>query len=726
MAAQGGDLLTQTLAALQVDQYHGGNGAANGFANKPLTMDEAKLILQNRQLMAQLQAHQTVARDGANGAKLAQQSQAQGQLFFKQPAGMSGVNVAQLLKPPETPQGAQALLNLQGQLQGLQSAAPQQRLQVLQPAPAKAGGNPLAAIMQGSVPQFYSNAAPGNQVYIQNNPIAAAAAAAAVAATQQAQAQARAQQAAQQQAQRAAAVAAAAAMLQNNHNQAAAQQVAALQRQAQIAAAGQANAAVNAQNAALVNAAMQRAAATGQLVLQNGKPVLLQSAVGPVGQQAAAQQGNVQLLQQLQAAAQAQAQAQKQAQLLNQLKAGFARFNAMKAAQLASSGYNPALGQGQQLPLQDMLASARVGGNGMQNAAAQNGVSGAQVQQVYGAAAGHHLQQQQHAAVAALAGLTPAQIQTLTANPALAQAFLQSRAQQQQQQAQAQRSSIGPAELLLSTLQQAKAQPAHGGAQAAQVAAANGMQAGEAGGAAPNTANKEQRRLALACVALQLARGGVSVEQAINSGIMGGMSVTDVRFIVECYNAERARMKELSGGPPSGSNSVVGSSESPTGKNGSIFGDGAPAVATTPPEKRGNLSVPGSPGVSSQAGSDAGSHRGSVISEGAAATATQAAAELLGLNTHEPLGDPNGVGFNAFSYDFFGVGNGSGGDLLEELEPGAGGDEALEGALEDLSWLPEAAAAGAGLGGALEDQQEASKDDLAARFDNLDLGAGFN
>jgi hypothetical protein len=54
--------------------------------------------------------------------------------------------------------------------------------------------------------------------------------------------------------------------------------------------------------------------------------------------------------------------------------------------------------------------------------------------------------------------------------------------------------------------------------------------------------SKDQRRLALACVALQLARGGVSVEQAVQSGVMGGMSVTDVRFIMECFNAERDRM----------------------------------------------------------------------------------------------------------------------------------------------------------------------------------------
>ncbi|KAL6755179.1 hypothetical protein V8C86DRAFT_2683819 [Haematococcus lacustris] len=56
-------------------------------------------------------------------------------------------------------------------------------------------------------------------------------------------------------------------------------------------------------------------------------------------------------------------------------------------------------------------------------------------------------------------------------------------------------------------------------------------------------ANTEQRCLALACVALQLARGGISVEQAISRGVMGGMSVTDVQFVVECYNAERERMQ---------------------------------------------------------------------------------------------------------------------------------------------------------------------------------------
>eukprot|EP00798_Chlamydomonas_sp_ICE-L_P016119 gene16119-22262_t len=60
--------------------------------------------------------------------------------------------------------------------------------------------------------------------------------------------------------------------------------------------------------------------------------------------------------------------------------------------------------------------------------------------------------------------------------------------------------------------------------------------------------NKKQRRLALACVALRLAGGGVSMKQAINSSVMGGMSVSDVQFIEECYNAEHLRMRNANGG----------------------------------------------------------------------------------------------------------------------------------------------------------------------------------
>ncbi len=92
----------------------------------------------------------------------------------------------------------------------------------------------------------------------------------------------------------------------------------------------------------------------------------------------------------------------------------------------------------------------------------------------------------------------------------------------------------------------------NGGAPAAGEKGLPGAQPAAGGDVAANN-SKEQRRLALACVALQLARGGMTVEQAINSGIMGGMSVTDVKFIVECYNAERDRMKgEAGGGAPGG------------------------------------------------------------------------------------------------------------------------------------------------------------------------------
>ncbi|GLI63952.1 hypothetical protein VaNZ11_007118 [Volvox africanus] len=84
-----------------------------------------------------------------------------------------------------------------------------------------------------------------------------------------------------------------------------------------------------------------------------------------------------------------------------------------------------------------------------------------------------------------------------------------------------------------------------------------------AAAAAASNSSKEQRRLALACVALQLARGGMTVEQAINSGIMGGMSVTDVRFIVECYNAERQRMQSegIHGAPATGTGAAGGAQQ---------------------------------------------------------------------------------------------------------------------------------------------------------------------
>ncbi|EFJ52535.1 hypothetical protein VOLCADRAFT_103027 [Volvox carteri f. nagariensis] len=108
------------------------------------------------------------------------------------------------------------------------------------------------------------------------------------------------------------------------------------------------------------------------------------------------------------------------------------------------------------------------------------------------------------------------------------------------------------------------------------------------GGDASSSSNssKEQRRLALACVALQLARGGMTVEQAIQSGIMGGMSVTDVKFIVECYNAERQRMQ--SEGVPG---AVTGSSS-----GGGAAAGGTPQQSGAPPQQGVSPGLPGGPG----------------------------------------------------------------------------------------------------------------------------------
>ncbi|GIL71796.1 hypothetical protein Vretimale_769 [Volvox reticuliferus] len=119
-----------------------------------------------------------------------------------------------------------------------------------------------------------------------------------------------------------------------------------------------------------------------------------------------------------------------------------------------------------------------------------------------------------------------------------------------------------------------------------------------AAAAAASNSSKEQRRLALACVALQLARGGMTVEQAINSGIMGGMSVTDVRFIVECYNAERQRMQSegIPSAPATAVAGAVGSAPQQPGvpPTGGVLQQGVPTgmpggPAATPAGAAGGL-----------------------------------------------------------------------------------------------------------------------------------------
>ncbi|KAG2501324.1 hypothetical protein HYH03_001117 [Edaphochlamys debaryana] len=265
---------------------------------------------------------------------------------------------------------------------------------------------------------------------------------------------------------------------------------------------------------------------------------------------------------------------------------------------------------------------------------------------------------------------------------------------------------------------------------------------GDAAAAAANT-NKEQRRLALACVALQLARGGMTVEQAINSGIMGGMSVTDVKFIVECYNAERQRMQGEGspgvGGPggqqgppqqgmPGGGNGGypgmhghmgeggmgemaqhgipgmppgMGYANSPNAAPGSPAGEehreGIPlgasrfgpgpvslptghASAPVSPPHSGSRNSPIQRGALTAAASEADGLIHETRSEGGASAELAAdAAATMAALAKEP--------FDAFSYAFFGpTETGPGGELLGELETGGNGDGALEpvnmGALE--------------------------------------------
>lgn len=135
---------------------------------------------------------------------------------------------------------------------------------------------------------------------------------------------------------------------------------------------------------------------------------------------------------------------------------------------------------------------------------------------------------------------------------------------------------VTQAQLLINSLQQAKAAgleprpPSSNGApyqNGSQHSSNPGSPPGGPSGNGPlangSLASKEQRRLALACVALQLARGGMTVQQAIDNGIMGGMSGTDVNFIIECYNAENARMKGDSNG--SGGGHMNGMTPQPNG-----------------------------------------------------------------------------------------------------------------------------------------------------------------
>eukprot|EP00798_Chlamydomonas_sp_ICE-L_P028974 gene28972-32161_t len=276
--------------------------------------------------------------------------------------------------------------------------------------------------------------------------------------------------------------------------------------------------------------------------------------------------------------------------------------------------------------------------------------------------------------------------------------------------------------------------------------------------------NKEQRRLALACVALQLARGGVSVKQAINSGIMGGMSVTDVRFIVECYNAERLRMRNANCGFEDAHVHVRG-----------LEAASAEDAINSLKLQQGHLECARGPSPALSVTRSDTSRRTSESMATAAAQATDMVNSLP-----QEVVDAN---FNALSYGFFGQANNIVGGALEDADASLGGlietdvevPSVASGKLEELdlpvgiddelmavvqkelaeqgnvvalssdsinltpndgqtldisaaevAWLKAAASANQALmEGNTGEEEELGNDDLDARLANLDLGSGF-
>lgn len=732
----------------------------------PLSAVDEAVFLQNRQLLSQLQGHPPLAFGGQGANKPASQAP-----FFKpaQPLGLGVQNSGQT---------AASFLGLQAGQHQIHAAAANPIPGQVPLRGASSGMNPLTANGGGPAPNTNNPAAAGQAALVQamlqqgqltqqqqhfmhnststlqagagypvNSSIAAAAAAA---ATQQARAAQ-----ANQQATRVAVV----NYLQQQQQQ---QQMAAAQQQHRQTVQQ------NAQNTAWLNAAVQRAVASGQLVIQNGKPVLVSQ---PMAQQQQAQQQQnllgsnphanaaAQIMQQLQAAQMVAAAAQKEAQhaqMVKQIQAVLAQQNKVTNQQAhaqAQASHNAAalLKQAQ---LQDALAAMnnRAGaakGNVFPAAFPPQGASQTQAQT--------HAQAQQliRQNMAALSNLTPSQLQALTvnlsptqiqalaANPAFAQLILQARSnvsiQQQQQQQQMQqlqqqqKQQQMQQQMQMQQMQHQKQmqqqqqhhhqllQQASLQASSAATAAPVGIPGAEAllntfrqqptdtwvrqqqqqpflipsdpspasstSGSPPTAANKEQRQAALACVAVQLAQQGISIDQAIHSGVMGGMSVSDVHFIMDVYNRHLKEQGAGGGASPAGTGSGVPApalaAKSPADSLPSAFtsvpGIEAAAAAAAvrqaqlgalPPDQRPLSIRSASPAPSSCGGSEVGG------ATGARSRAASAVGLGMSADVAPDLGGPSSFdndAFNAFTYGFFGqlAGGGGGGegvDLLEELE----------------------------------------------------------
>ncbi|GFR42540.1 hypothetical protein Agub_g3447 [Astrephomene gubernaculifera] len=576
-----------------------GGPAPNGLQFQ--TREEAQMFLQAAGRAQQNGANPggiALTRDAVAALQHAAQVAAVNQAKMG-PHAAAGTGANGNIRPPVpvVPQLGQgqnpALANLHTQAQ-LQVAMNAQRAAAAQAAAAQQSGGLTAANNQAALflvqnqlaqAQAANNAAQVNpfglQNGLQNNPIAAAAAAAAaVAATTQA-AQAR-----------------AAAVGNANLLQ--------LQQAAQAAGLQRPQAMAWAQNQALQNAALaQHNLAQHNLAQQNlaaaqNNPALLAAALAQQAQQARAAL-QVQQLAQQQAAAAAAArplapsqpgnlQAQ-QLQVLRQLQARLnaaqnpnalasaaavaptaaakpteAQLQALRTALARSAAGRAALNAANVLGANNPRSAVPQAANGTGAAPPLNQLQQAinlqlllqqqrnavQVQQAQAQvnAMANNLANMQSNAAAALNGQLAALQQAAAANAAA-----NGQRQMMAGNAAAALAGVGAPntgslnDVMLQNLQKMQLAKAMQDSAAAAVsglsmpAADKVAQGGDAAAAAANNSSKEQRRLALACVALQLARGGMTVEQAINSGIMGGMSVTDVKFIVECYNAERQRMQ---------------------------------------------------------------------------------------------------------------------------------------------------------------------------------------
>ncbi|GAX80402.1 hypothetical protein CEUSTIGMA_g7841.t1 [Chlamydomonas eustigma] len=688
-------------------------------------IDDSALFLQNTQLLAQLQGNPSLYFSGVKAPAA--------------PTMMRAIPQPMMGMDP----GSQKSVMLPQQ-NGLNGGVGQNA----RPAMLHDRGNKQAALMHALAQQQAQ--INGANAYLQNNNAAVAAAA---------------QQAAQVRAAQAQACATVANMLQQQ------QQLATRQQQQQRLNQQQA---VLGQNMAFnqaVNAAIQRAAANGQNL---NMPNTQQQQQQQLQQQQITMEAATQIVQQYQAQ---QAEQACRAELLRQAhslaqnqQAATSAGNSAVALQVLvkQAQLKEALArqqqQQQQRPMQhQQQRPQQMGGypfSHAQHLQAQQQQVAAQAhqqQQVQQAQLQAHVQQAQLQAqaqarhnMATLANLTPAQLQAISTNPTLAQAVIQARAQAQLAQAQARVNPSNPvpinnlAEAHNAQLndQRLRQQQQQARAMAAAAAAAQGGAQGILGppdltspvssnaGSPPGGTNgesnmgqhmnKEQRRMALACVALQLARSGLSMDQAIHSGIMGGMSVTDVRFIVDVYNAEMTRMKE--GGAEGGGHGEKHAMNS------------AKLNVHTAPSSR--LNSPDSPARSSCAGSENGH---GVFSGGSvhAGQSSRTGSALGGaLDSVQDLSN-----FDAFSYGFFGAGGqeelegGLGDVLLGELEELGGAMEELPLPLDDTagvdvqqlsSWNgPGRDLVDGRLRGADAVKAVKKEDDVAERLANLDLGYGF-